>query len=61
VSTVPGVRYSAFVDPSGGSADSFTLAIGHRQDDVAVVDCVREVRPPSSPESVITEFAALLK
>ena len=29
---VPEVYYTAFVDPSGGSADSFTLAIGHRQE-----------------------------
>jgi len=50
-----------FTDPSGGSADSFTLAIGHRQDDVAVVDAVREVRPPFSPENVVGEFCALLK
>ena len=28
-----GLRYSAFVDPSGGSADSMTLAVGHREDD----------------------------
>jgi hypothetical protein len=28
---VNGVRYAAFVDPSGGSADSMTLAIGHRE------------------------------
>jgi hypothetical protein len=28
---------------------------------VAVLDAVREVRPPFSPEAVVTEFAALLK
>jgi hypothetical protein len=49
------------VDPSGGSADSFTLAIGHRADTVAVIDAVREVRPPFSPESVVVEFAELMK
>ena len=53
--------YSAFVDPSGGSADAMTLAIGHRQDDVVVIDCLREVRPPFSPDDVAAEFAALLK
>ena len=58
---VPEVYYTAFVDPSGGSADSFTLAIGHRQESVAVIDAVREVRPPFSPESVVAEFAELLK
>jgi hypothetical protein len=55
------VTYWAFVDPSGGSADSMTLAIGHRDGDVAVLDAVRERKPPFSPEDVVEEFAALLK
>ena len=54
-------RYVAFVDPSGGSADSMTLAIAHKDGELAVLDAVREVRPPFSPESVVMEFAALLK
>ena len=58
---VSGVSYSAFVDPSGGSADSVTLAVGHLEDDVAVLDAIRERRPPFSPEDVVREFAALLK
>jgi hypothetical protein len=57
-----GITYAAFVDPSGGSADSMTLAIGHCETSgVAVLDCVREVRPPFSPDAVVEEFAALLK
>ena len=56
-----GVGYFGFTDPSGGSQDSFTLAIAHRQGDVAVLDVVREVRPPFSPDQVTEEFAALLK
>jgi hypothetical protein len=56
-----GVTYSAFVDPSGGSADSMTLAIGHQEDNVAVLDAIREHRPPFSPEDVVRGFAALLK
>src|SRR5262249_38153522 len=55
------VRYYAFVDPSGGSADSMSLAIGHREDDSVVVDALREINPPFSPESVVGEFSALLK
>jgi hypothetical protein len=58
---IKGTRYVAFVDPSGGSADSMTMAIGHMQDGLRVLDAVREVRPPFSPEGVVTEFAALLK
>lgn len=56
-----GVRYVGFVDPSGGSADSMTLAIAHREGDRAVLDAVREVKPPFSPEQVTSEFAKLLK
>ena len=59
---MPGVRYVAFIDPSGGTgSDSMTLAIAHRQGDLAVLDCVREVRPPFSPEAVCAEFAAALR
>jgi hypothetical protein len=58
---VSGVNYVAFVDPSGGSADSFTLAVAHRQGERGVLDCIRERRPPFSPDAVVTEYAALLK
>ena len=55
-----GCSYSCFVDPSGGSADSFTLAIAHQDlDDRVVVDAVREVRPPFSPETIIIDYAEL--
>ena len=59
---VEGIEYQAFTDPSGGSRDSFTVAVAHRQDgDRAVLDCIREVRPPFSPDSVVQEFATLLR
>jgi hypothetical protein len=63
---VPGVFYFGRVDPSGGSNDSMTLAISHAEIDAggvrrAVLDLVREVRPPFSPDAVVREFAALLK
>lgn len=54
-------RYIAFVDPSGGSADSMTLAIGHREGQVALLDAIRERKPPFSPEAVVMEFCDLLK
>ncbi len=54
--------YVAFVDPSGGTgADSMTLAIAHREGERAVLDAIREVRPPFSPETVTSDFATLLK
>ena len=53
--------YRAFVDPSGGSKDAFTLAIGHREGDTAVIDVIRSRKPPFSPEAVVEEYAKLLK
>lgn len=53
-------RYVAFVDPSGGGADSMTLAIGHDDGKRAVVDVIRERRPPFSPDAVTQDFAELL-
>ena len=61
---VAGCYYAAFVDPSGGSADSMTLAIAHadpRDRERRILDAVREVKPPFSPEGVVAEFAELLK
>lgn len=53
-----GVTYAAFTDPSGGAGgDSYALAIAHCEGARVVVDCVREVRPPYSPESVTATFA----
>jgi hypothetical protein len=105
--------YYGFVDPSGGSADSFTLAIAHQVGDryrpsssdqtnsitfglrdelstpagisplkwkevqrldrqesqqnrdsesgKVVLDLVREVKPPFSPEGIVKEFCQMLK
>jgi hypothetical protein len=58
---VVGVRYVGFVDPSGGSGDSMTLAVAHRDKGIAVLDAVREVRPPFSPEGVVRDFASMLR
>ena len=58
---VEGARYVAFTDPSGGSQDSFTLAVAHVEGERVVLDAVRERRPPFSPEAVVEEFATMLK
>jgi hypothetical protein len=60
---LPGRHYVAFVDPSGGSGDSMTMAIGHndRSANVAILDVLREVRPPFSPEQTVDEFVETLK
>ena len=58
---VAGVRYVAFVDPSGGSKDSMTLAIAHKEKTRSVLDLLAERRPPFSPEAVVSEFAETLR
>lgn len=57
------LSYVAFVDPSGGSSDSMTLAIAHRDphNHHAVLDAIRERRPPFSPDDVVREFSTTLK
>lgn len=55
------VRYVGFTDPSGGSRDSWTLAIAHAEGERAVLDCVREVRPRFSPDAVCSEYAQVLQ
>ena len=58
---VKNISYTAFCDPSGGAHDSFTLAIGHQDGERSVLDVCRGIKPPFSPESVVKEYAALLK
>jgi hypothetical protein len=57
---ISGANYVAFVDPSGGSSDSMTLAIAHHDDGVAILDCVREIRAPFQPEIVVADFCTTL-
>ena len=54
-------RYAAFCDPSGGSKDSMTLCIAHKEKDKIVIDCLREAKTPFSPEAVTQEFADVCK
>jgi hypothetical protein len=55
-------RAISICDPAGGSGqDSFTLTVAHGEGDIAVLDCIREVRPPFSPENVVAELAGVLR
>lgn len=58
---LPGVPYVGFVDPSGGSVDSMTLCIAHRDKDRVIIDAIRERKPPFSPSDVVNEFSGLLQ
>jgi hypothetical protein len=60
---VAGLRYVAFLDPSGGRQDSFGMALAHF-DSVkrkGILDLVAERRPPFDPSEVVSEFAEVLK
>ena len=46
---------------SGGSADDMTLSIAHVEKQTIVVDCVRAVKPPFSPDDVAKDFAETIK
>lgn len=62
IAPVGGRRYVAFVDPAGGTGgDSMTLAIAHHDDGRSVLNAIREVKPPFSPEQTAEQFAVLLK
>ncbi|KIN72788.1 hypothetical protein [Sulfitobacter guttiformis] len=55
-----GVKYWAFVDPSGGGADEFTIAIGHREKGEAIIlDAVRGRK--GNPAAITADYCALLK
>jgi hypothetical protein len=60
-SPTPTFRYWAFVDPSGGKRDSFTLAIAHQEKPTLILDLVREFRAPLNPDQVVAEIAGLLR
>jgi hypothetical protein len=55
------LKYRAFCDPSGGRNDSMVLAIAHGEKDRAVLDLVREIRAPFSPQQAVEEFCELLR
>ncbi|MCJ2126797.1 hypothetical protein [Methylobacterium sp. J-077] len=60
IGPIGGTTYSAFVDLAGGGADAMTLAIGHSEGELAILDAVREIRSVS-PDSIVEEFAGLCK
>jgi hypothetical protein len=59
------LTYVAFLDFAGGSGgDSAPLALAHGErrgdQNISVLDLVREARPPFSPERVCADFASVL-
>ena len=58
---LPDVRYHSFVDSSGGVRDSFTAAVAHNENSIAVLDCLIEIRAPFNPDSATARIADALK
>jgi len=56
-----GIQYCGFVDPSGGVNDSMTMAVGHREGNVAILDAVIEIRPPFSPDDAVLRCVELAR
>lgn len=57
-----GLRYFAFVDPSGGRRDSATLAIAHMAGaGQIIVDFMAERKSPHQPSEVVAEFAGIVQ
>jgi hypothetical protein len=59
----PGIRYSGFVDMSGGSSDDAVLSLAHKVDHRAVVDLVvrQDGDCPFNPRKAVRKFAAACK
>ncbi len=54
--------YRAGCDPSGGSGrDTFTAAVAHVENGVAVLDCLIEIKPPFNPTEAVSQIAAMLR
>jgi hypothetical protein len=58
-----GIKYSAFVDMSGGSSDDAVLSIAHKVGRVAVIDLVEKQsgEPPFNPRSAVRKFAGIMR
>ncbi|MFT3784340.1 MAG: terminase family protein [Nibricoccus sp.] len=61
LSPQPNIRYSAFVDLSGGRGDDAALAIGHREERKSIVDFAKRYKAPFNPHEIVGEMARELK
>jgi hypothetical protein len=54
-------KYCSGCDPSGGAKDSFTAAISHNENGIAILDALIEIRPPFNPAEAVAQIAAMLR
>ena len=55
------IHYKAFVDPSAGKVDSFTLGIAHQEHEKIILDRLEEIQAPCDPKVATKEFCEILK
>jgi hypothetical protein len=53
--------YHAFVDPSGGRSDAYTMTIGHREGERFIADVVIGQPPKFNPSEVTERFAQIVR
>jgi hypothetical protein len=58
---VPDVVYYSGCDPSGGSRDSFTMAVAHTDREMVILDCLVEIRAPFNPSAATEQMSTVLK
>jgi hypothetical protein len=55
-------HYTSFIDPSSGQRDSFCCAVAHKEaGDLAVLDCLVEVKAPFDTNVAVAQIADVLK
>ncbi len=61
----PNIQYFSFVDGNGGRNDSFCAAVAHLENNIAVLDCLMEIRAgfgvKYDPDSAVPRIASMLK
>jgi hypothetical protein len=58
----PIIQYQAFVDPSGGKRDAFSVAVAHKGDEnKVIIDLVRAWDSPFNPKEITAEISKILK
>jgi hypothetical protein len=56
-----GHHYTSFIDASSGQKDSFSAAVAHIEGNIAVLDCLVEVKAPFNTAEAVALIVAALK
>lgn len=62
ISQVEGVDYKCYVDVAGGGGkDSYSICVGHLENEKAIIDMVRSRAPKFNPDEVTSQYCDLIK